>query len=106
MSDSRHTVVFSPSLIGAGKRPSLMPFHQVEALTGIRGSMPSFASPIMSLTRRKRGWLSDFFISYHRVLLRWYEFFATFFDGLNGDKPIYDRTKSSGRISTRNRSSA
>src|SRR5215207_5106902 len=41
MSSTRQTVIRAPSLTGFGKRPSLMPAHQVDLLTGIgpRGAM-------------------------------------------------------------------
>src|SRR5690606_33492702 len=35
MSSTRHAVMRGPSLTGFGKRPSLMPAHQVDLLTGI-----------------------------------------------------------------------
>src|SRR5262245_6889988 len=47
MSFTRHTVILAPSLIGFGKRPSLIPAHQVDLLTGI-GPL----GPIMEDSRR------------------------------------------------------
>src|SRR3546814_3706471 len=35
MSSTRHAVMRGPSLTGFGNRPSLMPAHQVDLLTGI-----------------------------------------------------------------------
>ena len=48
MSSARQAVILAPSFTGFGKRPSLMPAHQVDRLTGI--------GPVgarMALRRRK-----------------------------------------------------
>lgn len=55
ISSTRQAVVLGPILTAFGNRPDFTPFHQVDALTGIRGGVggSAFLSPMIWGNRRK-----------------------------------------------------